>query len=416
MVGWRHPTRLDAPAPEAEQGRDQGDRGHHGDQHHPDPAPGQRAQERLGEGEQPAKGGGHGQPGEGHRPAGRGQGALDRRRQVEAGGPLLAEAADHQQRVVDGQPEAEHGDDVDRVGGDVGDLAHPEQDEQGPGHGHDRHQQGRDGGHDPPEHQEQQHQHHRQGQRLAPLQVLLGPLLELLLGPLLAADQDPGGVDGLQPLADPFHRPLVVAAPQPGLELDPDQHRPAVRGHQPGDLPAVHPGAGDPADTRGRLQVVDGGGDLGLEGRVGGRPAADQPGDLRPAARDPAEQVGHDHRLGVVAQAAAGAEPAEHLAADPDPDPEDQHPGQRHGHPAPVHEATQGSEHGPSIRRPGRLRGPKLAGRTGRGSVGSRPWACSGAGPWGRPAPEQWRAGISPGRAGWRCRRPGWTGGTSRCG
>ncbi|HJW60959.1 MAG TPA: hypothetical protein VJ931_15135, partial [Actinomycetota bacterium] len=116
----------------------------------------------------------------------------------------------------------------------------------------------------PPEHHEQQHQHHRQGQRLAPLQVLLGPFLELLPGPFLPADQDPGGVDGPQPLADPFHRLPVVAAPEPGLELDPDQHRPAVPRDQPRHRLAVDPGAGDPADARGRLQVVNGGGDLGL--------------------------------------------------------------------------------------------------------------------------------------------------------
>ena len=232
----------DAAAPQAEQGRDQGDRGHHGHQHDPDPAPGQRAQERLGEHQQPAQGGGHGQPGEGDRAAGRGQGPLDRPGQLQAAAPLLAEAADHQQRVVHGQAEAEHGDDVDRVGRDVGELAHPEQDEQRPGHGHGRHQQRGDRGHDPPEDQEQQDQHDRQGQGLAPLQVLLGLLLEFLPGPFLPADHDPGGVDGPQPLADLLHRP--------GRRRARAGRAPA----RPGPAPPARPGRRAPAPARPLIQ------------------------------------------------------------------------------------------------------------------------------------------------------------------
>ena len=137
-------------------------------------------------------------------------------------------------------------------------MADPEQDEQRPGHGDGRHQQGGDGGHDPPEHQEQQHQHDRQGQGLAPLQVLAGLLLELVLGPFLTADHDPGGVDGPQPLADLLDGPVVGGAVQPALQLDPDQHRPPVAGDQPGDRPAAGPGAGDPLDAGGGLQVLHG--------------------------------------------------------------------------------------------------------------------------------------------------------------
>src|SRR5918996_1111918 len=93
------------------------------------------------------------------------------------------------------------------------------------------------------------------------------------------------------------------------------------------------------------LQVLDGVGHLGPEGRVVGPAAVDQAGDLGPGARHPAHQVRDDHRLGVVAQAAAGAEPAEHLRADPQPDPEEQDPGQHHRHPPAVDEAAQGGEH-----------------------------------------------------------------------
>jgi hypothetical protein len=63
------------------------------------------------------------------------------------------------------------------------------------------------------------------------------------------------------------------------------------------------------------------------------------------AAAEAVEPLRGADRLGVVAQAAARAQPAEHLPPDGQPNPEDQHPGQHHRHPAPVREATKGGEH-----------------------------------------------------------------------
>lgn len=105
---------------------------------------------------------------------------------------LLPEAGDQEEAVVDRQPEAQAGDDVDREGVDVDDGGEgvEQQKRRQDREPADQHrEQGRD---EPPEDEEGEEQEERQGIELDPLQVVLRGLGELIHRDRGAADHDLG--------------------------------------------------------------------------------------------------------------------------------------------------------------------------------------------------------------------------------
>ena len=156
---------------------------------------------------------------------------------------LLPEAADHEQAVVDRQPEPEDGDHVDREHRHVGDQGEqPQRGERAEDRGDadGQRQPGRDHA---AEDEHEQHQQHRHGQHLGPGDVRADPLLDV------AADRDPAADLRVQPgcgervldRRQPVGALLLVRAAQ-------HQHR--VRGVPVG------------ADQRRRRGVVPAGGPL----------------------------------------------------------------------------------------------------------------------------------------------------------
>ena len=138
------------------------------------------AHDRRLEDEQAGEGDRDGEPGEEDGAAGRRHGPLGgvgdllaRRHLVLAVGELLAEAAHREQAVVDGEAEAEQGDDVDDGRVELDDVREDEEREQGPADRDDgpddRHARGDEAAED----EEHDDEGERQGDALAPEQVAL---------------------------------------------------------------------------------------------------------------------------------------------------------------------------------------------------------------------------------------------------
>ena len=96
-----------------------------------------------------------------------------------AGRELLAEPADHEERVVDADGEAEQRRHVHREHGDVEDLGEQPEDAQGDGDGHAAADDGEGGGHQRPEDEHEHEDRHGDRVALRLAQVLRGALLEL---------------------------------------------------------------------------------------------------------------------------------------------------------------------------------------------------------------------------------------------
>ena len=200
---------------------------------HGDAGVGEGLQEGELEHEQGDEAGGDGQAGEHDRAPGGADGPGDRRRGVVAGGELLPVAVDHQQRVVDGQPEAEGGGEVEGEDRDVGqagdELQRQERADDGEAtDGQWEHR--RDNG---PEDDDQQDQRQRQGDDLGEDQVGLDSFVDL-------AEHRGHPTDG--DLGHPVEVALVQLLPQlPGTiqpfalvtgEAEEDQRPVAVGGPQ----------------------------------------------------------------------------------------------------------------------------------------------------------------------------------------
>jgi hypothetical protein len=125
------PGQADTPTPQAEQGGDQGEGGGDRDQHHADPAPGQQRSNGSANTSNPASDTATVRPENATvRPA------LASLRSIAWGGASPAARSSRKRlasskRVVDRQPQPGHGHHVDRVAGQVGNLADGQQD-QGP--------------------------------------------------------------------------------------------------------------------------------------------------------------------------------------------------------------------------------------------------------------------------------------------
>ena len=115
--------------------------------------------------------------------------APDRVGNVEAGAALLAEPADHQQAVVDAEPDAEHHHDVQRVERHVGDRRDRAQRDHRREHAAERDRERQAGGDDAAEHDRHDDDRDRQRDQLGALRVLLGAVGELTVDEQLPADE-----------------------------------------------------------------------------------------------------------------------------------------------------------------------------------------------------------------------------------
>ncbi|MFK4546750.1 hypothetical protein RKD29_006346 [Streptomyces tendae] len=262
---------------------------------------------------------------------------------------LLAEADQHQQGVVHRQAEPQHRRDLDRVHGDVRELAEAEQREErarDPGH---RHQQRQPGRTQPPEHHEQQDQHDRKRDQLGLLHVLLGALAELLAQQRSAADVDPGHLvppDPVQPVGRVVHRRLLGVVVEAAVQDDGDDQGPSVLGDQPG----CGVGVGHLGDARDLPQVGHGPPHLGAHGGVRDGGGLDHAGD-RVARRVQAVQVfGGDLRLGARDVGHVVGELPEDARAEAEAEQQEQAPQEEHGQRAAGRRPGECGQHGPSRR------------------------------------------------------------------
>ena len=230
---------VNAASQQAQHGRQDRQRSQHRDDHGGDTAVPHRAEEGLREDQQAGHRSGHGQAGEEHGAAGGGHGPADR----DGGGvglverlqrQLLTEAADDEERVVDGQADAQQRDHVDREDRDLGELRdHPDHRE-GAEHrddtDHGRHQGGDRGAED----QQREQDDDRQRDELGALEVVGGDLVDVVVDGVRPGDR------GLQAagLRRVEHGRDAVVADQEvvlGLAGQRDQHLgvAAVVAHQP---------------------------------------------------------------------------------------------------------------------------------------------------------------------------------------
>ena len=148
---------------------------------------------------------------------------------VEPGAALLTEAADHQQAVVDAEPDAQHHHDVQRVERDVGDRRDRTQRDHRREDAAERERERQARGDDAAEHDRHDDDRDRQRDQLGALRVLLGAVGELAVDEQLAADEHLGRVDAAQRRRDRRHRVVLGAVAQVRLQLDADTDRFAVR-------------------------------------------------------------------------------------------------------------------------------------------------------------------------------------------
>lgn len=137
------------------------------------PKVGEGPQEVLREEQHRRKGHRDGEGGEEDRASGGAQGGADRRERFGAAGEFLAEAADDEQGVVDGEAEAEGGGEVHREDRHVGELGQAAQHRVRAEDGDDADAERQQGGDRAAEDHHQQHEGDRQGDHLGAQQVLL---------------------------------------------------------------------------------------------------------------------------------------------------------------------------------------------------------------------------------------------------
>ena len=222
----RHAEAVTEPA---EQRREERERGDHAREHDRDARDPERAHRRVLEHEQARQRGGDGARGEHDRAAAARHGAADRVGNVEPGAALLAEAAHHQQAVVDAEPDAQHHHDVQRVERDVGDGRHCTQRDHRREDAAERERERQARGDDAAEHDRHDNDRDRQRDQLGALRILLGAVGELAVDEQLAADEDLGRVDAAQCRRDGRHRVVLGAVTQVRLQLDTHTDRFAVR-------------------------------------------------------------------------------------------------------------------------------------------------------------------------------------------
>ncbi len=258
---------------------------------------------------------------------------------------FLAETIHHEQRVVDREPEPQHGGDRQHAGVDVHDPAEAEHGQQCPAHRGDGadHRQARGG--QAPEHQDHHDQGERQGHDLAEAGVLLGLLLDLVLEHEVPADGD-------------------LAAT--GLDLGLDRGQPLVHGGGlRGGTGVGHPHRDQARGAVGRAERlgaragpvgVDGRGDAGQGRDLGGGPG-DGVADGRvvhgPAVHHggygaPGRVGGGDDGAAPVRLGGGGGGAGHRALEDPSADQHayDQHdrPETEHPAPLPVAEPAEGGE------------------------------------------------------------------------
>jgi hypothetical protein len=107
-------------------------------------------------------------------------------------GDLLAVARDHEQAVVDRQPEAEPGGEVEGEDRDRGQLAGDAQQQEGPDDRQAPDHRRKEGRHPAAEEEQREHEQQWEYEQLGLLQVLLDLLVDLLLGHSGTANGDPG--------------------------------------------------------------------------------------------------------------------------------------------------------------------------------------------------------------------------------
>ena len=177
--------RADGPAVHAvpddrEDRRQDHDRAERGKPDHGDAGVGERAQEVLLEDEQRHQAGGDRHGGEQHGPPGGPDRPAHGVGNVVAGGQLLTEAGDHEQRVVDGEPEPHRRREVQREDRHVGRGPDQRQHERRcPTIAKPADHQGQQGGGDRAEDQHEQDRGDREGDHLGGDQVLLDDLVDL---------------------------------------------------------------------------------------------------------------------------------------------------------------------------------------------------------------------------------------------
>ena len=376
-------------ADRGQQHRQQGQGGHGRRQRDEQAGVADAAQERHREQDQGQQADGNGAAAGHHRPAGGGHGPVDGLLAVVAPAQLLPPAGHDQQRVVDGHPEADQGDqELD----DEADLDQPGQAEDGQEGGQDGHggDQQRHQGQEAAEHEGQ----HDQGAEGPGQGLDQDPGAGRLLGRGRAQRVQAGHLDGRarregssQPVGERLGQGRVAAVGALVRAPDEPVDGPAVLHHQAavagGGRPGQHPQprvGGDPGE--GPVEGVPGPGavDGGPLGQLNHR-------DQRVAG--PAVAVGlQDGHVGLVALLAGEGEllgqPPRHHPGRGHPGDQDHQPGRDHGQLVAEQELGQ-SRHGSP---PGGWWDwpPDRPARTpGRSSVTERLCACaSGAGPAAR--------------------------------
>ncbi len=246
----RQPEPVDAVAEQREDRRQQGRRGSDRGQPDEDRAGGEAAQDRVGHEQHPGHGDHERRPAEEDRAARGPPRRHDRLDLLGGGGPLFAEAADDEERVVDAEREPHPREHVDDEEGDLPDLA-DDRDERERDDDRDDREQDRDQPRDDGAEDEQQHDQRRRQpeEELALLQILVREREEVVVGGELARDRHrERPVVGLLDDVDHVLDPVLGIPPHP----DRDRGRIAV-GREQAWILIVEVGA-DPRRAPGRLQ------------------------------------------------------------------------------------------------------------------------------------------------------------------
>ncbi len=162
-----------------EQRRQERQGGEDADEHHERAAQPHRAQGHVRDDHEAEQTDDDGEAAEEDGATGGGDRRLHRLGDGAAGGELLAEPADHEQRVVDADGEAEQRGHVHREHGDVESLGEQPEEAQGDGHRHAAADDGKRGGHQRPEDEHEDEDGHGDGVALRLAEVVAGALLEL---------------------------------------------------------------------------------------------------------------------------------------------------------------------------------------------------------------------------------------------
>ena len=208
----RHAQPQEARAEDRQQGGQERHRGEDRDERDEQSADAHRADERQRDQHEAGEPDRHGHAREQHRVAGGAHRDAQRLALVRAAHELLAEAVDHEQRVVDRDRDADQRDEVGHVDGHVHLVRQDPQQAERDGHGARRHQQRherrRRGAED-----DQQHEHRdRDGDLLAALQVGVEDRLQVVVDRDLAADVHATAADGRRSRAASARRAARRAA------------------------------------------------------------------------------------------------------------------------------------------------------------------------------------------------------------